>query len=171
MCSTVVTFSCVTWLPQLRDMTHSYAWDLNYSTFVCKRSYGCHGSYICKTCLIHMCDMTHSYVWHDSFIFVTWPIHMCDMTHSYLWHDPFIRARLDVLNLCTKGIIYVTWLIHLRDMNYSSAWHEMLNLCSKESESATWLIICVPCFVHVWDMPNSFERHDVFQRVTWNAQS
>jgi len=34
--------------------------------------------------------MSHSYVWHVSFICVTCLIHMCDMSHSYVCHVSFI---------------------------------------------------------------------------------
>ena len=69
------SFTCVTWLIHMCDVTHSYVW---------------RDSFISVTWLIHMGDMTHSYVWHDVFIGVTWLLDMCDMTHSYLWHDSFI---------------------------------------------------------------------------------
>ena len=67
-------------------MTHSYVW---------------HGSFICVTWLIRMCDRTHSYLWYDAFVCVKWPIHMCDTTYSYVWRGSFI---------C------VTWLIRLTHM-------------------------------------------------------
>ena len=59
------TSLCVTWLENMRDMTHSYVR---------------HDSFIRETWLIHMCDMTHSCVWHDSFICVIWLIHVGDKT-------------------------------------------------------------------------------------------
>ena len=42
-----------------------------------------------------MCDLTHSYLWYASFICVTCLIHVCDMTltclmHIYVWHDSCI---------------------------------------------------------------------------------
>jgi len=103
------TYIFETWLVHMClymcDMPHSYVW---------------RASFICVTCLIHMCgvyifhtyilqhvtrhihyayewgtshiyiwDMTHSYVfiyvWHASFICVTCLIHMCDVPDSYVW--------------------------------------------------------------------------------------
>ena len=64
------SFTCVTWLIHVCDMTHSYVW---------------HDSFTRVTWRIHMRDMTHLYVWHG--------IHMCDMTHTYLqyvWHDSYM---------------------------------------------------------------------------------
>jgi len=113
-------------------MTHSY---------VCHASFTCrHDSFICVTCLIHMCDMTHSYVWHDSFMCATWPIRTCDMTHSYVWHDSFT---------C------VTWPIHTCDANHPF-------VCHDSSIRATWPI-------HVCDMTHSCVWHDSFMCVTWGT--
>jgi len=46
------SFTCVTWLIHMCDMTHSHVW---------------HDSFTCVTWLIHMCDMTNSHVWLDEF--------------------------------------------------------------------------------------------------------
>jgi len=98
------SFICVTRLIHTCDVTHSYirhdfgitreprqwlraTWlidmgDMTRST-VCKDySYVWYHLFMCVTCLIYTCNMTHVYVWHDSFMCVTWLIHMCDMTHS-----------------------------------------------------------------------------------------
>jgi len=105
------SFTCVTWLIYICDMTHSWhdlqcvqrhvavyvtvcSWhDLTECvtrvTHVCSRR-----KKKCVTRPIHMCDMTHSCMWHDSFMCVTRLIHMCDMT----------------LFIC------VTWLIHVCDL-------------------------------------------------------
>ena len=61
------SFTCVTWLIDVCDMSHSY---VRYVSF------------IRVTWHIHMCGVTRSYVRHDSFMCVTWFIRMCDMTHS-----------------------------------------------------------------------------------------
>ena len=50
-------------------------------------SYVRHDSFICVTCLIHMCDMTYSYVWHDSSMFVSRLIHIRDMTQLLFASD------------------------------------------------------------------------------------
>ena len=107
-------------------------------------SYVCYDSFLCVTCLVDMCDMTHSYVWHDSFTCVPWLLHMCDMTPAYslpasfMWRDSFI---------------YVTWLIHTRDMTHSCVWHDSFIF-------VTWLI-------YMCDMTHSYVWHDSFICVTW----
>ena len=55
--------------------------------FVCVYS---RDSFLCVTCLISMCDMTHSYMWHASFLCVTCLKSMCDMPHSYAWRASFL---------------------------------------------------------------------------------
>ena len=87
------SYTCVTWLIHMCDMTHSHVW---------------HDSFTYVTWLIHTCDVTHPRVWHDSFTCVAWLIHMRDVTHSHVWRDPFT---------C------VTWLIHMCDMTHSHVWH------------------------------------------------
>jgi len=97
------------WSPVVCDVTHSYVR---------------HDSFICKTWLVHMWDMTRSYVLsgvpevvsvcicdvtnscvrHDSFIRETWLIHMWDTTRSYVRHDSFICE---------------TWRTHMRDTTLS----------------------------------------------------
>ena len=94
------------------DMTHPYVW---------------HASFLCVTCLIHMCDMTHPYVWHDSFTCVTWHIDMCDMNRPNVWHD---------------SIICVTWIIHMCDMTHSYVWHDSFT--------------CVTWLIHMCDMPHLY---------------
>jgi len=73
------SFTRVTWLIHMCDMTHSYVW---------------HDSFMCVIGLEHTCDVTYSYVRHASLIrvtrryvsiiCVTWRVHMCDMTHSHV---------------------------------------------------------------------------------------
>jgi len=46
------SFTCLTWLIHMCEMTHSYVW---------------HDSFIHITTLSHMCDTTCSNIWHDSF--------------------------------------------------------------------------------------------------------
>jgi len=106
------SFTCVTWLIHMCDMTHSYVWQdslicMTWLIHMCDttHSYVWHDSFICLTRLTHMYDMTHPYVWHDSFICVTRLIHMCDMTHSYVWHDSLIRVK---------------WLIHMPYVRHES---------------------------------------------------
>ena len=56
--------------------------------------------------------MPHSYVWHASFICVTCLIHMCDMPHSYVWCLIYIltaRAREVAVFGGRKDIPKVSW--------------------------------------------------------------
>jgi len=81
---TYVSFTCVTCLIHMCDMTHSCVW-LKSSIRV--------------TWLIRMCDMTHSYVWHASLMSHIWMSHVTHMTesyHTYEWvlsHIPTIAIR------------------------------------------------------------------------------
>jgi len=108
--------TCVTWLVQMCDMTHSY---LRHDS-----SIGL--TLICVSSLIHMCDMTHSYARHDSCICATW---LCDMmTHSYVWHeDSFVCVTRHDSFIC------VTWLIHMCVVTYPYVWRDSF-IC------ATWLM-------------------------------
>ena len=77
-------------------MTHLYVW---------------HGSLMCVTWLIYMCDTAHPYVRHDSFSCATWLIPMCDMTHSYVRHDSFLCAtRLPQQEQDERELIAMGWL-------------------------------------------------------------
>jgi len=83
---------CLTWLINVCDMIHWYAWhDTFLSGGASRTSAGPRTEY--------MCDMTHWYVWHDSLICVTWLIHM--------WEG--IRVR---------NVGCVTWPIYMWDMTH-----------------------------------------------------
>jgi len=113
------SFTCVTWLIHMCDMTHSHVW---------------HDSFTCVTWLIHMCDMTHAHVWDDSFACVTWLTNICSyflcvwcdllclicvMTHSHMWHDSRTHdSRTHIMcvlwlvmsHMCHDSFTCVTWL-------------------------------------------------------------
>jgi len=143
-------------------MTHSCVW---------------HGSFLCLTWLIHVCDMTHSYVWHDSFcvwhdslICLTWLIHVCDMTHSYVWthscvwHDSFI---------C------VTWLIHLCDITHPFVWHDSLTrvtdsfICDMTPSTSTLMwhdtFTSMTWLLKMYDMTPSHVQHCSFVCRNWES--
>jgi len=119
-------------------------------------------SFICVTCLIYICDMTHSDMWHDSFKCVTRLIHMCDMTHSYLsnsnstQHSAWLIHMCDVThsNLLHTSFICVAWLIHMSDMTHSY-------LCNGNSTQHS------PCLIHMCDMTHSHVLHTLFISVIW----
>ena len=85
--------------------THSYMWRDS-----CK--YTWHVSFICVTCLIHMCDTQG---WHDM---RTRHIHTCDRTHLYVWHDSSVCVTRH------DSFIYVTrhiWHMSIRHVTYTNA--------------------------------------------------
>ena len=69
----ILLYICMTWLIQIRDVTHN--------------------SFVHLTCLIRAHDVTYLYVWHDSIICVTWRIHRCGMTYSYVGRDSWLMAH------------------------------------------------------------------------------
>jgi len=125
-----------------------------------------HGSFICVTCRIHLCDMTHLRAWHDSFMNescchtciritvqattgytnpcdlphtnLTCLIHMCFMINSHMWRDSFV---------------HFAWLIHTCRMTHSYLWHDSFT--------------CVTWLMRIYDMFHSYMRHDSFICATW----
>jgi len=88
------SFTCVTWLIHMCDMTHSHVG---------------RDAFIRATCLIHVRDDYNSrglHVWHDS-TRVTW-LNRCDMTQQ-VWHD---------------SPVCVTWLIDMCYRTYSRGKYE-----------------------------------------------
>jgi len=102
----------VTWLVNMRDMTHLYVW---------------HHSSICVTWLFHMCDMTHPYVWHDLSNSVK-PYTVIHHVWLLVWHISSICATW--LYVCL--IHSVTRLIHACVGTPAYAWHD-------SSTPMTWL--------------------------------
>jgi len=173
------SFTCVTWLICMWDVTHSCvfpAWvhtapntrhkcmDFHIHT---SHIHVWHYTFICVTWTIHMydtknscmCGMTRSYVWHDSFICVTWLVRMCDMTHSYVWQDSFVCVTW-LIRTCDMtrsyvrhdSFIRVTWLVHMCDLTRSHLWYDSFI-------RVTWL-------AHMCNKTRSYVRHD-FICVTW----
>jgi len=67
----------------------------------------------------NICDMTHSYVWRDSFICRTWLIHMCNMTDWQVsWTGNNWRNVCDMTHWYVRheSLICATWLIYMCDM-------------------------------------------------------
>ena len=131
------SFTCVTWLIHIHDVTHSYVWHE----------------------LIHMCDMnsficltwTHSYVWHDSFKCVTWLNHMFDMPHSYVWHELIYMCDMN-------SFICVTW-------THSYVWHASsyaVGHFAKEPYKSDYILQKRPMILrslHMCDMPRHTLSH------------
>jgi len=116
-----VSFSCMTCLILVCDMTHSRnpAISAPISGIRCIYLFICVTclSFACVTWLTHVCDMTHLCVWHDSLKCVTWLTYVCDMTHSWVWHDAFMH---------------------------------ILGVHPPPLAAAICLFICVTCLLHVW---------------------
>jgi len=130
------SFTCVTWLIHVCDVTHSYVW---HDAFM-SHDVGCPVVAIlrCVTWLIHVCGMTHSCVWHDSFICVTWPIHeswcelpcvdhseVCGMIYSRVCHDSLtcVTWHVDMWDITCACVLHdsvlcVAWLIHVCDVTH-----------------------------------------------------
>jgi len=124
--------------PDTCDMSHSQVW---------------HGSFICRTWLIHMCDMAHSCAWHDSFKSVTWLVHMCDMQQTavvlvprHLRHDSF-----------RCSCICVPWLTRMCNMIRAYMWHDSC-IYVVFTRSCVWhdSFICVTWLVHMCEMTHSY---------------
>jgi len=167
------SFTCVTWLIHMWDMTHRRPWQVSWPTF----AHVCHmthlhaslDSFTCVTRLIHMRDMTHSHVWHDSFTCVTWLIYMRHLTHLHVWHDSFT---------------YVTRLIHMCDMTHSHMWHDsftcltwqihMCDLTHRRPLKVSWPTLARWSWLKTMsrlremrDLTRSYVWHDSFVCVTW----
>jgi len=115
-----------------------------------------HDSFVCVTCLSHVCDMTHSYVWHASVMCVTWLIIAIhrealdagDMTPACVRHDSCMCA---------------TWLIHVCHMHHSYVWclwHDSF-IC------VTWLVTCVTRLIK-WDDPGLTRIHSIHIYICMN---
>jgi len=176
------SFTCVTWLISICDMTHSHVW---------------HDLLVHVTWLISICDMTMGwlrlvrsikswvsfakepykkdcilqkrpiflrslltvatlYLWHESFY-----IHVCAMMHSYVWHDLFICIRW-LIHMCAwhDSFICMLWLIHMCDMTHSYVWHDWHACAPWRIHDVTWLI-------DMYYMIYLYVRHGSFTRVTW----
>ena len=172
------SFTCVTCLIHMCDMSHSYVRLIHLGTLLPQTSpYNdtrnplllqypsvWHDSFICVTWRIHMYDsFWHHYhtrdplllqypsVWHDSFTCATWRIHVCDMTHSHVWHDP---------------ITCVKWPIHMCDMIDSHVWHDSF-ICLTLFDTTIPLVTPFCCSAHLRDMTHSHVWQDASTRVTW----
>ena len=96
----------MTWLIQICDVKHSYAWRASYTSVGCLIQM-CdktppdvwHVALICLTCLIQMCGMTHRDVCRYSFRCVTCRTNMYDMPHSDMCHDSYRCVTL-LIQMC-----------------------------------------------------------------------
>ena len=148
------TLKCVVWrIHMLRHMcgiTGEYVWWLIHMWGGMTHAYvSWLDEFMCVTCFIHTCDMTHSYVRHDAWICVmtrrimcaTCFIDRCDMTHSYVRHDAFICVKTRRIHVCDMfhsymwhdSFIRVAWRIHMFAMIHLHVWHDSFTC-------ATWLV-------------------------------
>ena len=102
-----------------------------------------HDSFICVTCLMHMCDVTHTYVGHNVYPCITWryirvaclihlcdmTLHLCDLTHTHGGYDiftcvtRFIRIYA-VFSAQRRNTTGETRLDSMRDR--TASWHDWL---------------------------------------------
>jgi len=151
--------SRASWLPHMRDMSHSNSW---------------HDSFTCLTCLIQVRDKSHSHawhgscprrhatnemlvspmtatrVWHYSFTLVTWLTHMRDMTHS---HATWLTST-DITS--PTACSWAPWLPHVPDMTHSHSCMYVQNIF--------WEFLWHPCpatQTHPWVCTDSWKRLNI----------
>ena len=150
-----------------------------------------HGSFICVTWLIHMCDMAYSYVRHDCFICVTWLIHMCDMTHvddscqcewlMSVWQDSFVcdiiippPVTFGLWHIDTRVNDSCEWLMSVW-MTHISWWNQLMWVIHRVTRINVWhwvkrINVWHESFAFTWvihtDMSPS-HWHESFAQQTW----
>ena len=154
------SFTCVTWLINMCDMTHSYVWHdfirMIWLVHLCDMNYSC------VAWLIPMCDMTHAYVRHDSQLSVSVVssmkalIHIWDMTRSYVWHGSFM-CHVTHSYAWHDSFICVAWLMCL------DRWivDEITNSCLIHGSTSR-----VSWPLYMWEIPPSCVWHDTSMCVT-----
>jgi len=144
VCVCMCVFVCVTCLIQTGLFISLI---VGLSDSMCHDSHVWHGSFICVTLLVHMCDMPHPsraikahLSWVLGHLFICAMTHMCDMTHShsYMSHDSSICVTCLIhtgqskipyrgswgIYMCHDphvwhaSFIYVTRLVHMCDMSH-----------------------------------------------------
>jgi len=162
----VVSFIRVTWLVQMWDLTHSYAW---------------RDSSVRVTWLIHTCGVTHfhmwhvwhkMYVWHNLFICVPRP---CGVTYSYVWHG-FSSACMAAQPVWYKMYVWynlficVPHPIHTCDMTHTRAKYGVPRWSRGDgwvmSHMTTASESCHTFFVHTCDMTHS--KSHMIRSYVWH---
>ena len=107
---------------------------------------------LCVTWLIYICDWPHSYVWHGWFMCMTWLTmshvilsHMYDMIHMY--DMTYYESAMSHI-WHTHDLVWHDLLINVTQSH--SRWHMRRNL-----------------FMHVYNSPHSYVRHDWIICMTW----
>jgi len=150
------------------DMPHSYVW---------------HASFICVTCLIHMCYMTHGLVeachTHKWGVSHTWMrhvneaclIHVCDTPHLCVWHASIMECmsvthRWGISNVTC--FIYECTRVTSHTISYASFMSHTHTLINEASHRNVLIDLCdiVKCLLHMCNMPHSYVRHASFIHVT-----
>ena len=150
------SFSCVTWLTQMCDMTPSNVW---------------RDSSLYITWRIHSCAITHSYLWR-----VTWPtgwqkpigcLISCitfrrlgtdhrallrKLTYKYKAYYDSTPPRI-LYGMASIFFLCVTWRIHTCNVTQLCVWPVSS--------------ICAPWLSQVCDMTYPYVRHHLFSCATW----
>ena len=106
-----------------------------------------------STCVCHdTFTQAHSYVWHDTFICVTCLIHVCTMGHSHVWqtHSSVQRGAftcvtcLDITHVWHVSISHIdicwTWLFYMCDVAYSY----------KALDGTVWVYACIYVCIYLY---------------------
>ena len=122
------TFTNVTWLIYMCDMTQSYMWRDS------------HGSFMCVTWLIRMRAMTHSHVWHDSCTYLTWLIHIPAENECQICKRLIELVASTWVMSHTHDLFHVHDLLSWSGMGMSQRVNELSDVLS-----SWWLIAFVAC--------------------------
>jgi len=144
-----------------------------------------HDSFICRTWLIYMWDMTHWYVGHVSFISGTWLIFFKNVheetPHLCMGRDSFFQnwGRGDMTYLHVgmphDSFICETWLIYTQYDSFScGTWpifsrlgmsrHDSFILGMTHLYKGYDTFICETCFIYLWNVTCFSKNVD---EVTW----
>jgi len=136
------SYTCVTWLIHICDMTHSHMWH-DSSTSVAWRIHLCDMTqttvYTCAAWRIYLCDTILSrHVWMSHVIYVDESCQICEWVMSRMWlshvtqvYESCHMGHMNSNKSCHAGVPSCT--VHLCDMMHIPTWR--ISLKSHMSES------------------------------------